>query len=82
VIPPAYVHSTARVEASVIGPHATIAANCTISHSIIRDSIIDAGSEVRNMILDQSLIGQKSRVIGHTQTLNIGDEIAIDSSPS
>lgn len=74
IIPPVYIHPTARIERSVIGPHAAISANCHISDSLIRDSIIDTGAEVRGTSLDQSLIGQAARVTGHQQRLNIGDE--------
>jgi glucose-1-phosphate thymidylyltransferase len=74
VIPPVYDHPSARVENSVIGPHATISANCVIEHSIISNSVIDAGAEVKNSLLHGSLVGRDAKVSGHFQTLNIGDE--------
>jgi glucose-1-phosphate thymidylyltransferase len=41
IIPPVFIHPTAIVESSVIGPHAVIGAKCTVHSCIIRDSIID-----------------------------------------
>jgi glucose-1-phosphate thymidylyltransferase len=76
-IPPVNIHPTAHIENSVIGPYATISANCHISYSIIRDSIIDTGAEVKDIILDQSLIGREAKVIGQQHSLNIGDESSV-----
>lgn len=73
VIPPVNVHPTAQIVNAVIGPHVTIGAGCQIKNSIIRDSIIDQESVVRDALLDHSLIGQKTQVTGHFQSLNIGD---------
>jgi glucose-1-phosphate thymidylyltransferase len=79
IIPPVNIHPSARIENSVIGPHATICANCQISHSIIRDSIIDTGADVRNLILEQSLVGRNATLTGHPQTLNIGDDSSLQA---
>jgi glucose-1-phosphate thymidylyltransferase len=79
VIAPVYIDPSARIANSVIGPHATISANCRISHSIVRNSIIDTGAEVRNMILERSLVGRDAHVVGHLQTLNIGDESTLEA---
>lgn len=78
VIPPVYVHPSAKLENAVIGPHATISANCIISHSIITDSVIDVGAEVTNTLLNGSLVGRDAKVSGHFQTLNIDDESTIE----
>ncbi len=78
IIPPVNIDPTARLDHAVIGPHATIAANCDIRYSIIRDSVVDRGASVTNAILDQSLIGQNACVEGHYFTLNVGDESTID----
>jgi glucose-1-phosphate thymidylyltransferase len=79
VIPPVNIHPTARIDHSVIGPHATIGENCIISHSVIHDSIIDARAEVRNMVLNQSLIGCDAKALGHEHVLNIGDESTLQA---
>ncbi|MBC8504828.1 MAG: 2-C-methyl-D-erythritol 4-phosphate cytidylyltransferase [Anaerolineales bacterium] len=73
VIPPVFVHPTAMIEASVIGPYASIGANCTIKNSVIRDSIIEKGSQVTEIILDGSLIGENVQVDGGAERLNVGD---------
>ncbi len=77
VIPPVFVHPTAIVEASVIGPFAAIGANCTIKNSVIRDSIIEQGAQVEEIILEGSLIGENAVVDGGAESLNVGDNSEI-----
>jgi glucose-1-phosphate thymidylyltransferase len=73
VIPPVYVHPTAFVEASVIGPYASIGPGCTIKNSVIRDSVIEKGAQISEIILEGSLIGENTIVEGGSKSLNIGD---------
>ncbi len=80
IIPPVYIHPEANLQYAIIGPHATIAAGCQISNSIIRDSIVEEGARVCNAILDQSLIGREAQVVGRYFTLNVGDASSIDFS--
>ncbi len=77
VIPPVFVHPTAMVEASVIGPYAAIGANCTVKNSVVQDSIIEKGSQVNEIILDGSLIGENVQVDGGAESLNVGDNAEI-----
>lgn len=73
IIPPVYVHETARIKGSVIGPFASIGAGCVVEDAIIRNSVLDAETEIKTTILDGSLIGKKVQVEGKAQQLNLGD---------
>jgi glucose-1-phosphate thymidylyltransferase len=73
VVPPVFVDPSAQVVHSVIGPHVSIGAECVIRQSVIQDSIIDAGSQIVDSTLAQSLIGREARVLGRHRTLNVGD---------
>ncbi|MCA9971419.1 MAG: NDP-sugar synthase [Anaerolineales bacterium] len=72
-LPPVFLHETAVVDASVIGPYVSIGPNVTIKNSVIRNSIIDAGAHVENCFLEDSLIGENARVVGKRATLFVGD---------
>ncbi len=74
ILPPVFIHPSASIENSVIGPHAVIGANCNVRSSIIRDSIIDDGSHVSNAILEHSLVGRDVKIHGRAGILNIGDQ--------
>jgi glucose-1-phosphate thymidylyltransferase len=81
VKPPVFVHDTARITSSVIGPYASIGANCRISSSRIEDSIIEADCEITNASLKSSVLGCQTIVEGRglndVLTLNIGDDSTV-----
>jgi glucose-1-phosphate thymidylyltransferase len=78
IIPPVHIHPTATVKNSIIGPYVTIAANCEIEGSIIRDSIVDEESYIKDATLGQSLIGRKVDLVGRYRRLNLGDSAYVD----
>lgn len=73
IIPPVHIHPSAKIRNSIIGPYVTIAAKCEIEGSIIRDTIVDEETYLRNAMLDQSLIGRKVDFVGRSRQLNLGD---------
>jgi glucose-1-phosphate thymidylyltransferase len=77
VIPPVYVDPAADVRQSVIGPHASIGAECVIERSEIKDSIIDNATTILDSHLSQSLVGNQARVIGCKLPIMIGDNSVI-----
>jgi glucose-1-phosphate thymidylyltransferase len=81
VVGPVYIHETAQIEDSTIGPYASIGADCRIYGSRVEDSILEAGCEIRDSALKGSLIGRQARVQGRGAkeilTLNIGDNSSI-----
>jgi glucose-1-phosphate thymidylyltransferase len=75
---PVFIHPTAEVSEAVIGPNASIGANCKISQAVIQDSIIAEGTQVTKVALTHSLIGSNCVVEGQpnkeeASSLNIGD---------
>jgi glucose-1-phosphate thymidylyltransferase len=78
ILPPVYIHPTASLESSVIGPHAVIGAGCKVHNSIIRDTIIDDGSELSNVVLEHSLIGREVILSGQADVLNVGDQSVLN----
>ena len=79
IIPPVFIHPTAEISESVIGPHASIGPECVIQHSIVSDSILEAGVFVQESILVESIIGREARVVGRSLRLNIGDHSVVDN---
>jgi len=77
IIPPVYIHPSAKVEGSVIGPHVSVSANCEVSGCVIRNSILDDGAAVTDSVLDGSFIGRHAKVEGHPKTVNIGDNSSV-----
>jgi glucose-1-phosphate thymidylyltransferase len=77
VVPPVYIHPTANIEASVIGPYATIEAEVTVRNAIVRNSIIDPGAHVEACILDNALVGERAHVKGEGRELFVGDDSVV-----
>lgn len=80
IIPPVFIHPSAKVKHSVIGPYASIGKNCEVKDSIIRDSVINRNSILRNAVLEGSIVGDSVELTGQFQRLNIGDNSMIDLS--
>jgi glucose-1-phosphate thymidylyltransferase len=78
IVPPVHVHPSATIKNCIIGPYVTIAANCEIHDSIIRDSIVDEESYIKDAMLRDSLIGRKVDLIGRYRRLNLGDSAFVD----
>lgn len=81
VIEPAFIHETAEIEASTIGPYASIGADCRIAGSRIEDSIVEAGCEIEAAALRSSIVGREAKVRGRggkqVFTLNIGEDSSV-----
>jgi glucose-1-phosphate thymidylyltransferase len=80
IIPPVFIHPTAKVFHSVIGPYTSIGRNCEINDSIVRDSIVNPDSILKNAMLEKSIVGDFVELTGQFQSLNIGDNSMIDLS--
>lgn len=78
IIPPVHIHPTAKLKHSVIGPFVSIAKNCEIENSVIRDSVINSDSYLKDIMLEESLIGDSVQLTGQSQKINIGDKSVID----
>jgi glucose-1-phosphate thymidylyltransferase len=79
VIEPSFIHPSADISDSVIGPYASIGANCKIRASVVSDSIIEEGSQLLRTAVRHSLIGRNCYVEGRpsnkeeSSILNLGD---------
>jgi glucose-1-phosphate thymidylyltransferase len=77
IIAPSFVHPTAEIKNSVIGPYSSIGANCKIVNSWIEQSIVEADCEIQNAALSRSLVGIKASIRGRGDgqiiQLNVGD---------
>lgn len=77
-IPPVSISDDCDIKNSIIGPHVAVGENTIIHSSIIKDSIIGSFSKLYDVVLDDSLIGSDTEIIGERRSLNIGDNTEID----
>ena len=77
-IPPVSIAEGCDIRNSIIGPHVAVGENTIVHSSIIKTSIIGSFSKLYDVVLDDSLIGNDTEIIGETRSLNIGDNTEID----
>ena len=73
IIPPVYIHPSANITASVVGPYVSIDRDCCLDNVVIRNSVLDEGTMVEQMVLSDSLLGKHVQVEGDAEHLNLGD---------
>lgn len=71
--PPVVVGEGAQIENSIVGPHVSVASGAHIINSVVRDSIINEGARVEDILIEGSVVGSGSRVRGGFRRVNVGD---------
>ncbi len=77
IISPVFIHPTAQVKDSIIGPSVSIGAGCQVTHSIIRDSILEDEAQATNVILEDSLVGRCAQLNRRAAVVNAGDNTVV-----
>ena len=86
IVPPCYVAPDATIENAVVGPYVAVSSGAVIRNAVVRNSLVDAGAIVEDILLEGSLIGQEAHVTGRPTRLNIGNsattgiEYTVDAS--
>ena len=80
VLPPVALDPTAEVSAAVIGPHVTIGPRAQVRQAVVRNSIVNEGAIVKDILLDGSVVGENAVVRGSYQRLNVGDSSEVEYS--
>ena len=73
IIPPVSIPRGTILESCVVGPHVTLGEGCKLKNVVIRNSIIEAGTHITDMVIEGSLIGRNVILDGKPDKLNIGD---------
>ncbi len=82
IVPPVYIHETAEIINSTIGPHASIGEKCVITSSRIENSILEAEVTIDSAALKGSFIGRQAQVQGRSSEdpplmVNVSDNSTI-----
>ena len=83
ILPPVFIHESASIQNSTIGPNASIGADCKITNSRVEGSILEAGAVVDAVSLKGSFIGRQALIQGRSAesrsvVLNIGDNSSVE----
>lgn len=77
-VEPVHIEAGAIVRNSIVGPNVSVARGTVVERSIVRESIINADSQVRDMVLDHSILGDAVRLLGAPRRMNIGDHSLLE----
>lgn len=77
IIPPCFIDEGAKVLNSVVGPHVSIGKNTLIENCVIKNSIVQSQSSLKNYLLHNSMIGNHVNLQGTFADLSIGDYTVI-----
>jgi glucose-1-phosphate thymidylyltransferase len=80
LVPPVFIAPTARIETAVIGPHVSIADGAVVREAIVRDSIINEGAAVSQILLSGSVVGENAVICGAFERISVGDSCEVDLS--
>lgn len=73
IVEPCFVGDNAIIRNAVIGPYVSVGHHSVVENTIITNSIIQNKSQIKNAVLDYSMVGNSSRYIGSRDELNLGD---------
>ncbi|MDW7695055.1 sugar phosphate nucleotidyltransferase [Flammeovirgaceae bacterium SG7u.111] len=78
IIPPVKIGRNCDIRNSIIGPNVVVGDHTAIVNSVVSDSIIGSYSILEFLMLNNSIIGNDTKLKGMTQSLNIGDNTEIN----
>lgn len=77
VIPPVYIGEKVQLHNTVIGPYVSLGDHSKVEDSRISRSIIQSHTEIKNLVLENSMLGNFVTYRGKAYDLSIGDFNAI-----
>jgi glucose-1-phosphate thymidylyltransferase len=77
IVPPVFIHPSASIENSIIGPYVSLGAGCRVSHSIIENSILEDEAQANTIVLEKSLVGRRASLTRRASMINAGDNTEV-----
>jgi len=74
VVPPTFIHPTAKVTGSTVGPHVSVSEGAVVEDSEISNAIIGPGATIRGAIVRDRIVGRDAMIEGNLEALLVGDE--------
>jgi len=74
---PCFIGKNVIIENSIIGPYVSVGDNSFIEHSVVTSSIIQNNSKLKNVNIDNSMIGNFVELNGSVNDVSIGDYTTI-----
>lgn len=79
VIPPCYIGAGVTLRHAVVGPHASIGSGTIVEHSIVRNCIVQESCTLRNVNIDNTMLGKHVELKGQPQSYSLSDYSTLGS---
>ena len=73
ILLPCYISKNVIIKNSTIGPNVSIGDQCKIENSIVKNSLIQSHTTIKNANLDEAMIGNYVQFDGEFSKISIGD---------
>jgi len=73
IIPPCFIGENVVLRDSTLGPFVSVGANTVVGNSTIKNSIIQADTEIYNAKLENAMIGNHVHFNGNFESISLGD---------
>ena len=73
IIEPCFIGENVILKNTTVGPNVSIGNNCTIIDSIVKNSLIQTHTNIKNANLDEAMIGNHVKYNGSFSKISIGD---------
>ncbi len=73
IIEPCYFGPNVTIKNAVVGPHVSLESNSRVESSIVRNSIIQEGVQIKDANIDNSLLGKFVQYSETPRSLSLGD---------
>ena len=73
IIPPCYIGENVLIENAVVGPHVSLGKGTKVISAVIRNTIIQEHSTIKNVVLSDAMIGSNACCESNAKDLSLGD---------
>jgi glucose-1-phosphate thymidylyltransferase len=78
IVEPVRIEAGAHVHGGRIGPNVTIEANANLVGSVLSNTLVGSGSQLEDVHLSDSLLGDRTRVRGVQGTVHLASDSVVD----
>jgi glucose-1-phosphate thymidylyltransferase len=73
IIPPCYIGEDVVLINATVGPNVSLGKGCHVVNSVIKNSLVQTHSHIKNANLDNAMIGNHASFDGNFTSISIGD---------
>lgn len=78
IIEPCFIDEGVKITNSVVGPYVSVGKGTEIENTVIRKSIIQGNTVLKNKLIENSMVGNNAKLVGKMEDLSIGDYVVIN----